>query len=259
MRDDIAHIVQKILEHLGFEVTRVEEGNQKTPDLYAERDGEIHIIEVKAKLDDARREGEMERAFDKGVLFEEVLPLGPRNRIAGIVRHGVRQIGAHAENDPLRLLWFMVIGSRAEVYAKQIRATLLGSTRVYDLQDLSWQRECFFFHHSEFFRWQENLDGAVVGDMWSGKLLLNPFSPRLERLRRSPLAVTFGTGVVDPVALENQGDACVVDGDVDRSDEAAVQAYVQQKYGRPMLQSIEMGYHGVWAGFPVDDHEGDGT
>ena len=258
MPDDIAAAVSSFLEYLGFEVEPVEEGATKSPDLFAMKEGELFLIEVKAKHDEARREEKMKNAFEQGSLFEEDLPMGRCNRLLGIVQHGVRQLGAHANDDPLRLLWFVVRGPRAKVYASQVRATLLGSTRVFDLQDTSWQRECFFFYHSDFYRWRRELDGAVIAGAKSGQLLVNPFSPRADRLRCSPLAVTFGVGVLDLVALEEEGDACLVDSDVDRSDEAAVQQFVQQKYGRPMLQSIEIDYHGVWAGLPLHDGQEDG-
>lgn len=242
-----------LLEHLGFTVEPVEEGEGKTPDLVASKDAETFLIEVKTKQDDASREQRMEEAFEVGRVFEEVLPMGPRNRVSAIVQHGVRQLEALGAKDPLRLMWFAALGRRAKVYACQIRATLLGSTQVFDLQETSWQRDCYFFHGSAFYRWRNKLDGAVIAQSKSGQLLVNPFSPRADRLRRSPMAVTFGQGVLDPIALEAVGRACIVDGDVDRNDEAAVQHFLQQKYRRPMLQSIEMGHHGVWVGVPVEE------
>lgn len=253
MPTTIENAVLSLLEHLGFKVAPVEEGEHKTPDLVAAKDGDIFLIEVKAKRDDASRKGQMEKAFELDSTFEEVLPMRPRNRVSAIVRHGVRQLGAQWPGDPLRLLWFTALGRHAEVYARQIRATLLGSTRLIDLQETSWQRECFFFHNSAFHRWQKELDGAVIAQSKSGQLLVNPFSPRADRLRRSSMAVTFGRGVLDPIALAGEGDACIVEGDVDRGNEAAVQRLLQQKYERPMLQSIEMGYHAVWVGLPVEE------
>lgn len=249
----IEDAVISLLEYLDFHVARVEEGERKTPDLLAEKEGEIFLIEIKTKQDDAGRKEQMNTAFELDSIFEEVLPMGPRNRVSAIVQHGVQQLGLQWPGEPLRLLWFTALGQRSEVYARQIRATLLGSTRLIDLQETAWQRECFFFHNSAFHRWQKDLDGAVIAQNKSGQLLVNPFSPRADRLRRSPLAVTFGRGVLDPTALAADGDACIVDGDVDRGNEAAVQSHLQQKYKRPMLQSIEMGYHAVWAGLPVDE------
>jgi len=253
MPDDVAKAVSNLLGYLGFAVEFLQEGATKKADLFAVKDGEHFVIEVKTKEDDARRGEQMERAFDRGSLYEEVHPMGRRNRISGIVHQGVRQLTAHAESDPIRLLWLVVLGPRATVYESQIRATLFGSTRVYDLQETSWQRDCFFFYHSDFFRWHEDLDGAVIARARSGQLCVNPFSPRADRLRRSPLAVTFGAGVFDPILLEATGDACVVDSDIDRSDEGAVLRFVQRKYGRPMLMNIDMGHHEVWAGFKLDD------
>lgn len=252
MSEQVESAVVALLEHLGFTVDPIEESEGKTPDLVASKDAETFLIEVKTKNDDASRTQRMEAAFEVGEIFEEVLSMGPRNRVSAIVQHGVRQLEALGVGDPLRLLWFVSLGRGAEVYARQIRATLLGSTQVVDLQETSWQRDCYFFHNSAFFRWRDTLDGAVIAQSKSGQLLVNPFSSRVDRLRRSPMAVTFGQGVLDPIALEAEGRACIVDGDVDRSDEAAVQHFLQRKYGRPMLQSIEMGHHGVWMGVPVE-------
>ena len=53
MTEEIENVVASFLEHLGFKVERIEEGDGRTPDLVAAKGGEIFLIEVKAKYDDA--------------------------------------------------------------------------------------------------------------------------------------------------------------------------------------------------------------
>jgi hypothetical protein len=253
MPDNVARAVEELLRHLGFNVSSVAEGDDKSPDLVVWRGEERYVVEVKTKEDDAQRGQLLAEATDKGELFEEHMPMGRRNRISGIIGSGVRQLAALATDDPLRLLWFMSFGRRAHVYQSQVRGTLLGTTRVLDLQDTSWQRECYFFYHSDFYRWRDLLDGAVIAGATSGQLCINPFSPRADRLRRSALAVAFGPGVLDPAALDAADEICTVDGSVDRTDQGAVLKHLQAKYSRPMLMNIDIGYHGVWAGAKLED------
>lgn len=175
-----------------------------------------------------------------------MLPLRHNNRISGIVRKAKDQLsstGAEIDHD-LRIMWFTGMGYHAEARHFQLISTLYGSTRVFEL-DKAEMRPCYFFRNSDFFRYREQIDGAVasylVGDVLTMKLCLNPHSPRWEQLRDSPFARHFKVGLVDPVADEAAGYAYIVDGDVDRSDEFGVLNYLETKYGLTRLQFMD--YH----------------
>jgi hypothetical protein len=139
-------------------------------------------------------------------------------------------------------MWFTGMGHYAEARHFQLISTLYGSTRIFEL-DKAQMRSCYFFRNSDFFRYRDYLDGAVasylVGDVLTMKLCLNPHSERWEQLRDSPFAHHFKVGLVDPVAEEVAGDAYIVDGDIDRSNEHTVLHYLEQKYGLTRLQFMD--------------------
>ena len=63
---------------------------------------------------------------------------------------------------------------------------------------------------------------------WS--ICLNQFSSRYTALKNDELIGEFGKAVRDPLDDEASGIACVVDSDVDRRDQGAVQRFLMQKY-----------------------------
>lgn len=215
MPKSIEELVADILRERGYSVARLVEGEEKSPDLFAEKRGERFLVEVKIKQDDSTLSDRASAAFSEGRLFEEHYPMGRRNRVSAIIAHGAEQLTAQAVDDPLRVMWFVALGRRSEVYCSQIEGTLLGTTRLFDLEDTAWQLDCHFFYQSEFFRHRERLDAAVVLDVGKGRLLLNPYSPRASRLRSSPLVETFGSAVLDPAEAEKRGEAVLADCAVD--------------------------------------------
>lgn len=258
-KDRAAEVVVKMFQAWGFEASRLDETNDsRRPDVLAQYDSETYLIEVKEKLDRADRQEKMEAAFSRGNLFEEHEPIGVRNTIAGIARDAVEQIMAYdpAESD-LRLIWFWSNGRRGDVFIKQALSTFLGATLLVDIQDHSWQRDCYFFHDSVFFRWANVLDGAIIASPQSGQLIINNYSPRANELRSSRLATTMKCGVLDPEALFATDDAVLVKADIDRRDRAAVLKWVQQKFDRPMLINMEQEYMEICVRIPTEELEND--
>lgn len=104
------------------------------------------------------------------------------------------------------------------------------------------KKTCYYFDHSEFYRFRDSLDGAIVSSLDEGKLCLNTLSARYESLRKSGLARSVGNGLCDPVSLTADGSAWIVDGAIDRLDENAVLRYLSEKYAERGVQRIRMGY-----------------
>lgn len=76
-----------------------------------------------------------------------------------------------------------------------------------------------------------------------GKLLLNPLSPRYVRMKNSSLIKHFrDSSIIDPIELEKEGKAFLVDSDVDRADEQAVIQYLKEKYKSDKIAVVEMHY-----------------
>lgn len=162
-------------------------------------------------------------------------------KVARIARHAKKQIVQVATPDDLRLIWFECRGRDQESQWQQVFGTCYGSTNVFDLKDKTFQRECYYFRESAFFRWRESLDGAVLFSGDNGALYLNSYSPRYPRLKDSGLARAFAPAVVDPLKLELEGHAAIADCETPRSQPDRVVQYLAEKYGRPLLQQIDVG------------------
>jgi len=237
-------VAKHVMEMWGAHVTEIETSAEDECDLLAKLDGIDLLVEEKSKLDDPRALKARRDTLSRGEVHGSVLPLRHNNRISGIVRKAKDQLsstGAKIDHD-LRVMWFTGMGYHAEAQHFQLISTLYGSTRVFEL-DRPQMRPCYFFRNGDFFRYREHLDGAVasylVGDTLTMKLCLNPHSKHWEQLRDSPYARHFKVGLIDPVADEAAGDAYIVDGDIDRSNEHEVLRYLEQKYELEHLQFMD--------------------
>jgi len=233
--------VTELLESFDFRVVELPTGPTETPDLHVESEKDSYLIELKELLGDPAEVAAVCETLERGEIAEIGEPWTPRNKLAGIARKAKKQVEAAQVVSDFRLVWFDCAGRDPESQQKRVFATLYGTTNVYDIQDGSFFKECYYFHDSVFFRWRNELDGAVV--MWGegGALYLNSYSPRFEALRDSALASAFKGGVVDPFQLEREGISLIADCEIDRKDSAAVKRFLGEKCGRPMLDHMNLG------------------
>lgn len=233
--------VADLLESFGFNVSEISTGPGKTPDLRVASDRDAYLIELKELFGDKAERERVEETLARGELAEIAEPWTPRNKLAGVATKAKKQVAAIEELADYRLVWFDCSGSDPESQQKRLFATLYGATNVFDIQDSSFFKECYYFHDSVFYRWRGELDGAIV--LWAegGALYLNSYSPRFEALRSSALATAFSDGVVDPVRLEQEGTSLIADCTIDRKDSSSVKLFLGQKYGRAMLDHMNVG------------------
>jgi hypothetical protein len=135
-------------------------------------------------------------------------------------------------------VWLEATDFLKEARMDQFEATLYGSTCLVDWFKRDRAGICYFFYNGEFSRHRDVLDAAIVSAVPRFKLLLNPLSPNYERMKHSSLTHHLRNGVVDPLAIEAQGKAFIVDGEVNRDDEAEVLAFLQTKYGSAGIRNI---------------------
>jgi len=253
--DQLRNALADALRKWGFEVKEIEETEVfKTPDLLVKNGSDEYLIEVKSKRDNPDRVAAERQRFTAGEIVERSDPLGVRNTIAGVIEEAAEQLEAFEPGtERIRLLWFQAVGDDAEVQERQFRATVFGTTNIIDIDDDGPMLPCYYFSESAFFRFKNSLDGAVVASGDQAQLLVNTYSLRVDRLRESALAERFGTAVLDPVRLEEAGEALVADCTVDRRDSGAVLSYLQTKYCREKLMNMEMGKTTVGMLVPQND------
>jgi hypothetical protein len=204
------------------------------------------LIEEKTKLENPEQANERKNTLDAGEVHGTIAPLAPNNRISGIVKKAAGQLdstGADISHDA-RIVWFTATGFDAETKSHQAFSTVYGATKVFDLDNSESLRDCFFFHNSAFYRFRDQLDGAVIastdGKTLKMQLCLNPFSERWQQLRDSPIAKKFSTAVVDPLAKEAAGEVMIADTDIDRKDKEAVLGHLRTKYKIERLLEMPM-------------------
>jgi hypothetical protein len=146
-------------------------------------------------------------------------------------------------------MWFTSTGPDARGKFEQFIASLYGRTNIMEMNHPGLYRRCYFFRNSDFHRNADTLDGAIVafvsGNSITAKLCLNPLSPNFQALRQSSVVRPFGTAVEDPIELESEGSALILETDLDRSDESQLLAHLQAKYKLGPLQKIDLGFTSV--------------
>lgn len=150
----------------------------------------------------------------------------PTNPVSALLSKAAKQLSSSRTSaDEITVLWLLAPNVDQTLHYQQLAATAYG---LRDVVGPGFIKPCFYATHGGFFRHREHVDGIALGHF--GALLLNDYSPRCERLGRSLLADLFQPSVTNPVASEARGDAFLVRGDIDRNDDAAVKAYIEEHY-----------------------------
>lgn len=238
-----------LLEHWGFVVEDIPTSDRelrKEADFAATyRDVRV-LIEEKIKEEDPARRVARESTHRDGLLHVEALPLVRDETVSGVIRRAAKQLKSSSRlRHDFRLLWFTATGPTAQGKYEQFMSTVYGRTNVLEMNADGYRR-CYFFRHGDFYRRAGVIDGAVAahtdGRKITARLCLNPLSPSFDQLRRSELLKPFGTAVEDPLALEAQGLALILDSDLDRNAEGPLLEYLQNKYKTGPLMKIDLGY-----------------
>jgi hypothetical protein len=246
----IASFAELLLGHLGVAVQAIETSNEEQADFLATIEGTVTLIEEKTKLEDPGVDAARKEARRASKLHAAHIAIKPHNRLSGINRKASKQLASSATTfaHDFRLVWFTAIGTNCLGKQQQFIATVYGTSGIVEL-DSSTYRACYFFRNSDFFRFRENLDGAVAaysdGKELSGTLCLNPLSPRYMAFKASPLVKVFGNAVRDPMTDEKEGRAFIIDRDIDRNNQNSVLEFLQHKYSTKPLMNMDMGYSSV--------------
>lgn len=238
-----------LLEHWGITVDDIPPSNaeQKQEADFLASFGEIRVlIEEKTKEDDPDYLALRATELENGGIHAASLHVSRNETLSGLVKNASRQLKSSSyKPHDFRLMWFTATGVHAEAKSEQFMATLYGRSNILEMNAAHYRR-CYFFKNADFFRRADVIDGAVVaytdGQSITAKLCLNSLSPRYEALRRSAVLQPFGTAVEDPKKLESDGTAFILDGALDRRDEAPLLAYLQQKYKTAPLMKFDLGY-----------------
>lgn len=239
-------IAKQVLQSWSIKVFDIPTSGKEESDFIVEFGTCRVLIEEKTKIDDPLYLSHRTAKLSKGEVHGLITPLVRDNCLSGIVRKAANQLLSSSEKDhDFRLVWFTGTGVDAEAKFHQFIATLYGTTNIFEMNSAHY-RPCYFFRNSDFHRYANIIDGAIVayasGTSVEVKLCLNPLSLRYHELRNSSVVVPFGTAIEDPVVLEQNNEAFIVDSDIDRNDENALRAFLQLKYSTLPLMKIDLGF-----------------
>jgi len=234
--------IRSILEGYGFQVDDIpKHKDRKTPDFEVSGNGMKYTIELKVKGDDPEEVLREAEILSHGEVFGKSVPVGYRNRLAAIVRDGVKQL---QEYDPhgnsLRILWLHCGGQDPELQYNRSHATLFGTESLVSL-DNSSTFTCYYFHDSSFFSHRTILDGVIITFEDKAQLCINTLSPRVDQFRISELVQKMAGGLCDPDTLHGKEQRVMIaDCDTERKHTDDVLKYLQKKYDLAHLQAIPL-------------------
>jgi hypothetical protein len=233
------------MKNWGFSVEKISESDikgEKRPDYEVMCDGDIYLIEVKSREDDKNEVIEKKKILEKGKIYGQHKALIRKNTVSGIIRDACDQLIDYGNKESFRIVWLCAIGDAQDAKYEQFKAALYGRTQMFDLDGDCHHRPCYFYRDSDFFRYRNILDAAVVSTLSNVELCFNPFSSKNIKLQSSKFAATFKNSICDPIKEESEGYAYIVDSDVDRKDENGIMRYLRDKYNAPKLQKIDLGW-----------------
>lgn len=119
--EEFKPIAKELLKQFGLVVNDItsREG-VLTPDFEAIGKNSKYTLELKIKGDDAEEVTRDSEALSRGELVTKSIPIGPRNRLAGIIRKGVQQMAEHdPEGESFRVIWLHSVGKDPHLHNKR--------------------------------------------------------------------------------------------------------------------------------------------
>lgn len=245
--DDALENVEALMGLFGVVIERIAATpKQKQPDFKFEWEGESYVVEMKQRDASWHLNTEERADLSNGVIVSRQEGMGYFGSFAKQMKKASSQLSAHASPaDDFRLIWYWADGEFADTTADRIITTLLGDVWVLE-NGSSRQWRAHFFDDNLITKFGDAVDGVVVGEFIDEgakmHFVLNPFSSRYERLRRSRLAEAFKEGVRDSFAMEQAGAVLIADEAADRSSERALLNYLGDKYSIKVPQILRLGH-----------------
>ncbi len=244
--------VIQFLKSFGFNPKKVEESDSKTPDFIIKADDGIYLIEQKTKFDDTSKRREKNKILQDGLVYDENTSINHQKTVAKRIRKASKQLTTPEFSVDYRIVWLLALGADSYVQMKQFEMTLFGSANLFDLNDESnTMKSCYYFGESSFFKYNDRIDAAVISSLDRYALCVNNYSPRYNSFKESSFCNAFKDGVIDPIVLEANNRAYIVNGDINRCDKKEVLKHVQKKYNKPRL--IDLNFNSYSASVLVPD------
>ena len=171
-------IVIKYFKSLGYHIEKIAESDIASPDIFIYDSTSSYLVELKTKFPSDEEIKERNIALEYGKIHNVFEAITINNRLSGIIKKAIKQLESNYADSVYRLVWLHSTGHLAELRMQQFVSTLYGSESI--ITDIK-PYDCYFFYNSEFFRFRDIFDGAIVSYNNYLSLLLNPLSPKIHR------------------------------------------------------------------------------
>lgn len=243
--DDIS---KKLLEELGFSVTKIPEKNdRKEADFLAKFGGDNFLIEAKVKSDSENEINKKEDTLSRGDVFISEGSLGRNETISTIIRHASKQLRSSSSfhDHNYKLVFIFCVDINTKTKSDKVIDTLYGRTQIIEMNKSNpVLKPCYFFRHADLYRRKDDIDGVVIGyedpqGRANFQLCLNTYSDNYSTIKDSLLVSKFGAALVDPISEEENQKAYIPDINIPRSKPN--ESYLTPLYN-PMLHHLKEKY-----------------
>lgn len=242
--DDFKPNAKIFLREIGLTAHDIPEKDDcETPDFDVNGENSRYTIELKIKSDDLEEIKRDLEVLSRGEILSKSTPVGPKNRLYGIVKKGVKQMEEHdQENKTYHVLWIHSTGRDPNLLNMRFHATLFGTQSLFSAE-VEPLMKCYYFDESAFYTHRNSLDGVILTYNEQLQLCVNTLSPRVNEFRQSDLYKNLSKALCDPDILQKEEGVLIADCDIDRKEKNDIVKYLRDKYHIDHLQTIDLAQH----------------
>ncbi len=226
-------LVIAIFDFFGFKAEKIPESNEKSPDFIIETDSKRILIELKTKYDSREFNKKRNNSLSSNGIFEHRDVLNRSNTMSRIIKDGYKQLKERKVKERADECYLFLLASEPFAYNKfeQFYSTVYGLKFIICLgESAPPPRNCFYYSFNDFYRFRDIIDGAIISDGKKLKFCINTFSPRYKYVNENTFINSFNPGIVDPMHMEKNGEAFVLDSDIDRRNIDELNVFLEKKY-----------------------------
>lgn len=224
----------EFFDNFGMKAIKIKESIEESPDFFIEFGSEKILVELKTKIDDNELIKRREQAFENDELFERATVIARSNSISKRIRKAADQLSAYKQKLGADYCYVFLVAN-GEYQSEQIgkfKTSLYGDKDIIPM-GADFDRgikKCYYYTNSDFFNNRKVLDGAFVLGGNFVCLCINSVSDNYENVIKSDFVEVFRPGVLNPIELEDEGSAYIMDAPIDRANETALKKYLCEKY-----------------------------
>ena len=233
MNDD-EKFIKNIFEHYNMPFTKIKESTSKSPDFIYNGENETILFELKSKYDDPKLLKKRKDEIERENLYQHVDVLEYSNTYSSITNKAYNQLRDNKVKLNADLCFIIFYAKEPNSHDKMEKyiITLYGKKFIIPQPMPEFNAKyCYFYEYSDFMRFKDIIDGAVITNGRNLNVCINPISKNYEMVKKSKLVNIFKEGVLDPKDLIKKNKIHILPESIDRSRKSEIKKYIKEKYG----------------------------